>query len=90
MPLSVGIDEAVPQVRAEESNLLLWLTCAGRSLWQPRRHRVSLERRLLWRQEVRVRESGRCHIGRGHQGVARVTELQWALIGCLDCDGHGE
>ncbi|TNN63769.1 hypothetical protein EYF80_025971 [Liparis tanakae] len=32
------------------------LTCTGRSLWQPRRYRIPLKSRLLWRQEVGIRE----------------------------------
>lgn len=66
------------------------LTCTGWSLWQPRRHRISLKSRLLWRQEVGIRERRRCYIGGSYQCVARVTELQCALIGRLDCDWHWE
>ena len=66
------------------------LTCTGWSLWQPRRYRVSLKSRLLWRQEVGIRERRRCYIGGSYQCVARVTELQCALIGRLDRDWHGE
>lgn len=66
------------------------LTCAGWSLWQPRRHCISLKSRLLRRQEVGICEWWWCHIGGSYQRVARVTELQCALIGWLDCDWHGE
>lgn len=39
------------------------LTCAGWPLWQPRGHGVSLQRRLLRREEPGVRQRG------GHQGL---------------------
>lgn len=66
------------------------LTCTSWSLWQPRRHCISLKSWLLWRQEVGIRERRWCYIGGSYQCVARVTELQCALIGRLDCDWHGE
>lgn len=69
---------------------LISLTCTGWSLWQPRRHRISLKSRLLWRQEVGIRERRWCYIGGSYQCAARVAELQCALIGRLDGDRHGE
>lgn len=65
-------------------------TCTCWSLWQPWRYCISLKGRLLWRQEVGIREWWGCHIRGSYQCISRITELQWALIGWLDRDWHGE
>lgn len=75
--------------KAPHSGLTLF-TCTCWSLWQPRRHCISLKSRLLWRQEVGIREWRGCHIRGSYQCVAGITELQRALIGRLDRDWHGE
>lgn len=76
--------------KAPHSGLNHCFTCTCWSLWQPRRHCISLKSRLLWRQEVGIREWRGCHIRGSYQCVAGITELQRALIGRLDCDWHGE
>lgn len=65
------------------------LTCTGRPLRQPWGHGVSLQRRLLRREEPGVCQRGG-HQGLGHQRAARVAELQRVLVGHRHCHGHGE
>lgn len=65
------------------------LTCTGWPLRQPRGHGVSLQRRLLRREEPGVCQRGG-HQGLGHQRAARVAELQRVLVGHRHRHGHGE